>query len=448
MKKTLIILFFFFLYNTSSAQIYQEYLLSGWTFKEAGSEYWLPAEIPGSVQNDMLLNGRQVKKELKGDWKYHTTFTADEFILARERIELLFKGLDTQADVYLNKKLILNADNMFRSWAIPVKSVLKKGENILEITFHNILSPPDPSLRKAAYHFQKGKDSFGIPMGIGKAIILQSWNDYKLVEAFIRQEQLTNKEALMTAVIDIDAKPNSKLEVEIVNEISGRTFEKRQIIVQEKKSQFQIPFRIKNPKIWWPVSMGDPTLYKIGVRIKQGSNEQSLIKTIGLREVVIMPANDSTSMHIEVNGKIVAINSMNYEPEELFTSNMRSNDYNTIFDDLLNKKINMIHVLGTGIYESDYFYDLADTKGILIVQDFMFAQTKYPDTSDFFENVKAEVKANINHLKQHPSLILWIAGYEPVQDEEGSTDDLRKLLLESVKEFDPFRPFVNSIRIP
>jgi beta-mannosidase len=43
------------------------------------------------------------------------------------------------------------------------------------------------------------------------------------------------------------------------------------------------------------------------------------------------------------------------------------------------------------IYESDYFYDLADEYGILIWQDFMFACALYPVDEDFLSSVKEEV---------------------------------------------------------
>ncbi len=35
-----------------------------------------------------------------------------------KRIELVFEGLDTYADVYLNDSLILKAENMFREWIL------------------------------------------------------------------------------------------------------------------------------------------------------------------------------------------------------------------------------------------------------------------------------------------------------------------------------------------
>lgn len=72
--------------------------------------------------------------------------------------------------------------------------------------------------------------------------------------------------------------------------------------------------------------------------------------------------------------------------------------------------MNMLRVWGGGVYESDYFYELADQFGILIWQDMMFACAMYPANSEFLEYVKS---SSIHELTMYKfsfsflGMLLW-----------------------------------------
>ncbi|MBR0340220.1 MAG: glycoside hydrolase family 2 protein, partial [Alistipes sp.] len=128
----------------------QQQLHEGWQFKQNRGTNWFSATVPGVVHTDLManeiiedpffrLNERGVQWVDKEDWVYQTIFTAKGDILNKECIELVFEGLDTYADVYLNDKLLLSADNMFRSWRIDVKPHLREGENTLKVYFHSVV---------------------------------------------------------------------------------------------------------------------------------------------------------------------------------------------------------------------------------------------------------------------------------------------------------------------
>jgi beta-mannosidase len=119
---------------------------SNWTFRQAGENEWLPAAVPGTVHTDLLSNGKiedpfyrlnehDVQWIDKANWEYKTTFTVDDTILDRDRIELEFKGLDTYADIFLNGKKLLSADNMFREWKTEVKRPLKMAKTNCSLFF-------------------------------------------------------------------------------------------------------------------------------------------------------------------------------------------------------------------------------------------------------------------------------------------------------------------------
>jgi len=108
---------------------------TGWQFREVGKTDWHSATVPGCVHTDLLHNkliddpfyrDNEKKQQWieKKDWEYTATFEVPAKILERERVELVFEGLDTYAKVYLNEQLLLNADNMFRTWRVDSKQLL------------------------------------------------------------------------------------------------------------------------------------------------------------------------------------------------------------------------------------------------------------------------------------------------------------------------------------
>jgi len=81
----------------------------------------------------------------------------------------------------------------------------------------------------------------------------------------------------------------------------------------------------------------------------------------------------------------------NYIPPDMLMPRVTRQVYEETLQNALDANYNAIRVWGGGNYENDIFYDLCDQKGILLWQDFMFANTMYPGTEEFFENVREEV---------------------------------------------------------
>ena len=147
-------------------------VIGGWQFRLAAStpdaaahadaQQWHPASVPSTVQTDLLRNNLIVdpftgahEAQLQwiglSDWEYRTTLNADAATLAHEQVELVFDGLDTYATVRLNGQQILVADNMFRRWRIPVKSLLHSGANELTVSFESPIRRLLPATLKRAY---------------------------------------------------------------------------------------------------------------------------------------------------------------------------------------------------------------------------------------------------------------------------------------------------------
>lgn len=59
------------------------------------------------------------------NWTYETTFQLSQKVLDKTAVNLVFHGIDTIGDVYLNGKLMQSVNNMFVRYVIPIKGVAK-----------------------------------------------------------------------------------------------------------------------------------------------------------------------------------------------------------------------------------------------------------------------------------------------------------------------------------
>ena len=199
-----------------------------WQFSQAGRNDNHKATVPGVVQTD-LLNNKLIEDPFFGineqklqwigetDWVYKTTFTADKDLLENEHIEIVFMGLDTYADVYLNGKPVLKTDNMFRKWEVDCKSLLVDGMNTLEVHFapserldsiqaeNQSIALPDMRsyTRKAPY--QSGWD-WGPklpPIGIWKDARLAGYSKARLDSVQISQKHLFDGSVNVAAQVSV-----------------------------------------------------------------------------------------------------------------------------------------------------------------------------------------------------------------------------------------------------
>src|SRR5262249_49427117 len=88
---------------------------------ERPSSSWLSASAPGTVaqalQSAGIWNIDAHEDFDASDWWYRCRFDAPD---VHRRARLRFLGLATLADVWLNDRFVLAADNMFREYSVNV----------------------------------------------------------------------------------------------------------------------------------------------------------------------------------------------------------------------------------------------------------------------------------------------------------------------------------------
>jgi beta-mannosidase len=413
-------------------------LNTGWEFKKLTDKNWLPATVPGTIHTDLLdkkiiaepfYRDEETKLQWIGNetWMYRLTFDVENEILQKENIILNFEGLDTYAEISLNGQTILNSDNMFCTWKVDAKPLLKEKVNVLEITFlpsamqdslkaaQLTYKLPDNRVfsRKAAY--QSGWD-WGpkfVTCGIWRPVSIQAWDDLLIQNIYISTDSL------------IDGKATMKLEANIISGKDGHAAFR--FYVNDKKTvctkislvkgtnNLSFDFEIENPELWWSNGLGEPHLYQAELRINNSDGFLAIKNnSFGIRKIELIQEPDTTgrSFYIKLNGRPVFMKGANYIPSESFTTRTTPEKYKALILSAKAANMNMLRVWGGGIYENDIFYDFCDENGILVWQDFMFACNLYPGGEDFFENVQKEAEDNIIRLRNHPCIALWCGNNE------------------------------------
>jgi beta-mannosidase len=413
----------------------------------AGADAWMPAVVPGCVHTDLLANGK-IRDPFDGQnekdqqwideqgWEYRTSFDVGPSALAREHVDLVWKGLDTYADVFLNGTRILSADNMFREWRVDAKSRLRQGENELVVRFrspikevaaaydglgYTLPASNDQSTRMVSMFTRKAPYQYGwdwgprfVTSGIWRPVLLEAWNDARIDDVQIVQNALTDERADLRVRVAVVASRPGRARVSI-GLAGGASLGQVEAAVGAGRNVVEASVAIDHPERWWPNGLGKARLYTIDAALAMdGAAVDARSTRIGLRtlEVVHQRDADGKSFTIRVNGAPVFMKGANYIPSDSFPSRVSTERYRGLVQSAADANMNMLRVWGGGIYEDDRFYALCDELGILVWQDFMFACSMYPGDEAFIANVKEEAVENVRRLRNHPSLALWSGNNE------------------------------------
>lgn len=415
-------------------------LNEGWNLKTDTLNIDLQVDVPSVVQTDLFAAGLiphpylgKVEQDLQWipqrNWDYTLNFNVDEKVFEKDNIDLVFNGLDTYADVWLNGEKILHSDNMFLRYEKDVKNLLKKNDNELKIRLYPFDKERDSLIetyplrfpekyavmRKCGY--QNGWDWAPryLNIGIWKDVSLQAWSDMKIVSAAVLTEHIDENQAhvKLRAVVKSDKESSISLTLKTENQ----NFKTQEMPLKVGENVFEYCFNIANPKLWWPNEMGEQNLttFEIGVVDKKGNALVNHIEiTTGIRKVELIQEPDSigTSMFFRINGKDVFAKGANYIPEEMMESWYSKEKTIKLLTECKNSHFNMLRVWGGGIYPPDFFFDACDSLGIMVWEDFMYAGSTYPYSDEFLNNAKEEAIQQVVHYQNHPSLVMWCGNNE------------------------------------
>ena len=428
----------------------------GWEFRQVtaaaqeAESGWLPATVPGDVNLDLLANKKIADPFFRDNesklqwienesWEYRLNFDVTAALLARSNVDLVFEGLDAASQVYVDGAEVLNANNSFRVWRVPVKGHLHTGKNLLRVVFPSPIKAAQEAaasdalrlqsktedktyIRKAAYEYGWDWGPRFVTSGIWRPVRLEAWDKVRIADFAIRQRDVSREVAHVDAEVEVEAASAGPATVSVQYNDDGKPVKVIETVsLHAGRNVLDLPVEIRQPKLWYPAGYGEQPLYEFAAQVGTGGPAGAGGQVIaerkakaGLRSIVLHRELDKwgRSFELVVNGIPVFAKGADVIPFDSFPNRVTTADYRRILESARDANMNMIRHWGGGYYETDEFYSICDELGIMVWQDFMFGNDWQPGTYAFKLNIEAEAEDQVRRLRNHASIVVWCGNNE------------------------------------
>jgi beta-mannosidase len=404
---------------------------------------WLPARVPGTAAGVLRDAGRWRPGDPSDldaeDWWFRTRFHAQP-PAEGEEVALEFDGIATVAEVFLNGAKLLASNTMFAAYSLDVGALLA-GENELAIRCR-ALAPLLRKRRKPRARWRTrlvdGNLRFFRTMLLGRApgfapgpAAVGPWRPVRLVRRrAVSVEDLDLDPrldgdplgacGLLTArshLRSLDGEPIQTVTLELSGP-SGTHHTRLALTQQADGVSAHGTLRVPDVALWWPHTHGDPILHEVRLRIATSAATITVdAGRTGFRALLPGPQPDhdveADGLDLHVNGVRIFARGAVWTPADTVNLAPDRATLRAALERVRDAGMNMLRIPGTSVYESRIFHDACDELGLLVWQDFMFANMDYPLADDDFRaTVEREASALLSELAGRPSLAVLCGNSE------------------------------------
>jgi len=366
-------------------------------------------------------------------WWYRKPFAVPAAYKGKT-IWLKFDGINYRANIWLNGKQIANSDDVagaWRTYEFNVTAAAKPGaENVLAA---QIFSPTDHDLAITFVDWNPAPPDKN--MGLWRDVYLTTSGPVALRYPTVvsKVNSPANDSAQLTVTAQVKNGTNQPVKGTLKGQIENVTFDQGvELAANEAKDVTFTPDKFSqllfsNPRLWWPVQMGTPNLYKLAMQFEvNGAISDQSSSEFGIREIT-SEVNSAGGRVFQVNGKNILIRGGGWTPDMMLRENsQRLHDEFRYVEDM---GLNTLRLEGK--LETKEFFDLADKHGILVMAgwcccDFWERWPRWQPKD--FDIAKESLRDQIYRLRSHPSLVMWLNGSDnpPPPDVEQMYLDVEK----------------------
>jgi len=404
---------------------------------------WVPASVPGTAAGALRTagiwdfgDGRDLDAE---DWWFRTEFEAAP-AADGELVLLRLDGVATVHEVFLNGERIGGGESMFAAAALDVGAALRNGRNELAIRCL-ALAPRLGARRKPRARWRTklvdNRLRFHRTMLLGRCPGFAAgpaavgpwrpvWIERRRTLAVARLALRARCEGV-DGVLSVAAtvRGTDGFDISAADVVLSGAGEAEGALAVSAGADGAVELRgevrVPHAPRWWPHTHGDPALHTVRLRVAGEAGEVGIdAGSVGFRELAAGAEaghdvlRDGIDLH--VNGARVFVRGAVWTPDDFVGMAPDRERLRAALMRVRDAGMNMLRIPGTAAYESRDFHDLCDELGILVWQDFMFANLDYPlADEDFRAAVEAEAGEALAVVAGRPSLAVVCGNSEVEQ---------------------------------
>lgn len=426
----------------------KDWLISPFLPNEAGAHYsviskvtagdlyggeFIPAQVPGDVQSDMLdaglledinigMNARKAEWTYQRDWMYVRRFIPEN--VSCKKIVLQFDGVDYACDVFLNGQWLGYHENAWIPFSFDITDKVKRGEENCLIVLVKIapFAQSQGGVCSQVDHL-KPRFAYGwdwctrlVPLGIWRDVRIDYRQDTAITDLYVSQEtDYESKKATVQAKLTVSDSVENCPAVFTLTHPDGK---QETAAVTICGTEAVAEFAIDNARLWWPNGMGEHPLYNVTVTI--GDDWDSCSVNTGLRKINWQrtegASDDALPYQPYVNGRRLYIQGYNWVPIRQLYGREHKKEYEKRIELARRGNFNFLRVWGGGILEREVFYDLCDRSGILVMQELFqssASMNNHPSREQsYIDMLCTTVESAVVQKRSHPCLAVWCGGNE------------------------------------
>lgn len=430
---------------------------------------WLPATVPGGVHYDLWRAGLIANPYIGQSslhcewvehrwWMYRAAFPGKwvEKRASDQAVQLIFKGLDYEAEIFLNDVSCGSHVGMYEPFTVDITHLIRE-TNTLLVLFKGIPEEMGQigytsrtSTQKSRFNYKWDFSTRLVNIGLWQDVALSVPEAARVedlhwcsdaeqpcgagcgksrgivrIEGTVTDDRANREEPLQLSLRVTGPYDRRDRNFRVRPERGEENVPEPACVWQSRKEAAPGTIReeivLEEAYMWQPNGSGIPWLYELEAVLTAG--EETLWETrmdMGIRSLRMLrnegAGEDALPYTFCIGGEKIYIKGVNMVPLDMLYGNVGEERYAHMIAVMVNSGCNMARVWGGGLIEKEAFYRLCDENGILVWQEFIQSSSGVDnipcEAPAYLQLLRRTAESAVREKRNHVSLTVYGGGNE------------------------------------